>query len=174
MNCHVALATANALIESAERRTVEQNVSKIDLPCTWVQFIYRCTNFNRGMATTSRPPVPWGLYNECQNYFLRCVDKTIKQYKIPPQLVLNSDQTPSSYVSVGTSTMASREAKSMAIKGYTDKQNITLNFVVSLSGQFLPIQIMYRGKTEASQSHGVTFPNRFLDTQNPKHWSNET
>ena len=125
------------------------------------------------MATTSRPPVPQGLYDECRNHYLREVDETIKKYVIPPELVLNSDQTPSSYISVGKSTMASRGAKSVAIKGLTDKRNITLNFVVSLSGEFLPMQIIYGGKTKASQPRGVTFPTGFCVTQNSKHWSNE-
>ena len=69
--------------------------------------------------------------------------------------------------------MASRGAKTVAIKGYTDKRNITLNFVVTLAGEFLPMQIIYKGKTEASQPRGVKFPSGFLVTQNPKHWSNE-
>ena len=34
------------------------------------------------------------------------------QWKIPPELVLNSDQTPSSYVSVSKSTMAGNGASS--------------------------------------------------------------
>ena len=99
---------------------------------------------------------------------------SIKQYKIPPEFMLNSDQTPSSYVSVGRPTMATRGVKSVAIKGYIDERNITLNFAVSLSGEFLPMQIMYGGKTEASQPHGYTFPQGFLVTQNLKHWSDET
>ena len=36
------------------------------------------------------------------------------------------------------------------------------------------MQITYGGKTEASQLRGVKFPNGFLVTQNPKHWSNES
>ena len=60
---------------------------------------------------------------------------------IPPELVLNSDQTPSSYVSVGKSTMARHGSKSVPIKGLTDKRAITLNFVVTLSNNFLPMQV---------------------------------
>ena len=173
VNSNIVRATAKALIASAESGTIKENLSKINLPRSWVQSIYRRMKFSARMATTSRPPVPPGLYNECRTHFLRCVDKTIKKYAIPPELVLNSDQTPSSYVSVGRSTMASRGAKTVAIKGYTDKRNITLNFVVTLAGEFLPMQIIYKGKTEASQPRGVKFPSGFLVTQNPKHWSNE-
>ena len=62
-------------------------------------------------------------------------------------------QTPLSHVSVGKSTMALHGAKSVAIKGLTDKRNIALSFVVSLSGEFLPMQIIYGGKTNLVDLH---------------------
>ena len=55
----------------------------------------------------------------------------------------------------------------------TDKRNITLTFTVSLSGEFLPLQIIYGGKTKACLPCGFEFPKGFWLTQNPKHWSNE-
>ena len=61
----------------------------------------------------------------------------------------------------------------MAIKGLTDKCNITLNFVISLAGEFLPMQIIYVGKTTACHPCVVSFPSGFCVSQNPKHWSNE-
>ena len=97
----------------------------------------------------------------------------IKLHSIPPQLVLNADQTPSSYVSVGKQTMASRGSKSVPIAGLTDKRNITLTFTVSLAGEFLPMQVIYAGKTKLSQPRGFVFPKGFSVTRNPKHWSNE-
>ncbi len=57
--------------------------------------------------------------------------------------------------------------------GLTDKRNITLTFVVSYSGEFLPMQIIYAGKTKASQPRGFIFPKGFSISQNPSHWSNE-
>ena len=97
----------------------------------------------------------------------------IKKYKIPPELILNSDQTPSSYMSVGKSTMATKGDKSVPVKGITDKRAITLNFVVTLSNHFLPMQVICSGKTKASQPRDFCFPTGFPITQNPKHWSNE-
>ena len=72
------------------------------------------------------------------------------KHNIPPELVLNADQTPSSYVSVGRMTMAEKNSKSVPIKGLTDERNITLTFVISLAGEFLPMQVIYQGKTKAS------------------------
>ena len=88
VNSHVVRAAAKALIRLAVK---QQQLSKIDLPRSWVQSIYRRMGLNRRMATTSRPPVPPELYDECRNHYLREVDETIKKYVIPPELVLNSD-----------------------------------------------------------------------------------
>ena len=99
------------------------------------------------------------------------MNQKIQLYSIPPELVLNSDQTPSSYVSVGKYTMAAHGSKSVAIAGLSDKRNITLTFVVSLAGEFLPMQVIYAGKTKQSQPRGFVFPKGFSITQNPKHWS---
>ena len=97
----------------------------------------------------------------------------MKLYSIPAELVLNADQTPSSYVSVGKQTMAIHGSKSVPIAGLSDKRNITLTFVVSLAGELLPMQTIYAGKTKQSQPRGFAFPKGFSVTQNPRHWSNE-
>ena len=78
-----------------------------------------------------KPPVPRGLYEECKLTFLSDVNNCIKQYEIPAELILNADQTPSSYLSVGRMTMAATNSQSVPIKGLTDKRNITLTFVNS-------------------------------------------
>ena len=70
--------------------------------------------------------------------------------------------------------MAKRGEKCVPIKGLTDKQNITFTFAVTCTGDFLPMQIIYGGKTDRSQPRGVAFPKGFHVTQNEKHWPNET
>ncbi len=78
-------------------------------------------------------------------------------------------------VSVGRLTMATHGSKTVPIVvGLYDKRNITLTFVVILAGDFLPMQIIYAGKTKQSQPRGFVFPKGFSITQNPQHWSNET
>ena len=79
VNSHVVHAAAKALIDTAGSETTKQQLSKIDLPRSWVQSIYRRMGLIRRMATTSRPPVPQGLYDECRNHYLREVDETIKK-----------------------------------------------------------------------------------------------
>ena len=108
----------------------------------------------RRVDTTSRPPVPQGIYDKCRRDFLSDIQDKVKSHSIPADLVLNANQTPSSYISVGKLTMAARGAKSVPIKGLTDKRNITLTSTCTLSGAFLPLQIIYGGRTKACHPRG--------------------
>ena len=125
------------------------------------------------MGTIARPPVPKGLYDECRASYLRDIEAIRKEYNIPPELILNADQTPSSYISVGKSTMAKRGDKSVSIKGLSDKRNITLTFIITLAGDFLPLQIIYGGKTDRCHPRDFRFSSGFCISHNAKHWSNE-
>ena len=171
VNIHVVRATAKALIES--NPVAGSHLAKFKMPRSWVHSIYRRMGFSRRTGTTTRPPVPQGLFDACKRDYLSDVNDKRTKYNIPPELVLNADQTPSSYVSVGRRTMDLRGSRAVPIKGLTDKRNITLTLVVTLSGCFLPFQIIYAGKTKASQPRDIQFPPGFCVTQNPTHWSNE-
>ena len=160
MNIHVVRATATALIKS--NPSSSQHLHDFSMPRSWVQSLYRRMGLTMRAGTTSRPPVLQGLYDQCRVEYLGDIDNKIKKYKIPPELILNSDQTPSSYVSVGKSTMATKGDKSVPVKGITDKRAVTLNFVVTLSNHFLPMQVIYRGKTKASQPRDFCFLLDFL------------
>ena len=70
------------------------------------------------------------MFEECKLTFLTDINKLMTESKIPPELVLNADQTPCSYVSVGRMTMAARNSSSVPIKGLTDKRNITVTFFI--------------------------------------------
>ena len=113
------------------------------------------------------------VYQECHLDFLSGIKKKMKEHSIPADPVPNADQTPSTYVSTGAMTTAKRGEKNMAMKGLADQRAITLTFTVSLTGEFLPMQVIYGGKTTASQPRGFKFPDGFSVSQHLKHWSNE-
>ena len=144
------------------------------MPRSWVISLCRRMGFTKRAGTTARPAVPQGLYDESRREYLCDIIKKVDQWNIPPELVLNSDQTPSSYASVGKSTMAVSGASSVPIKGLTDKRCITLNFVVTLANDFIPIQVIYSGKRKASLPRGFSFPPGFCVAQNPKRSGNVT
>ena len=76
--------------------------------------------------------------------FQRKISNVILDHDVPSALVLNLDQTPLSYVSPGKYTFSSKGSKSVPIKGLDDKRQITAIFVVSATGSFLLIQLIYQ------------------------------
>ena len=138
VNFSVVKASALALIKSNPTK----DFRGFEPTSSWVRSVYRRCKFCRRAGTTTKPPVPLGIFEECKLTFLTDIKRCITTHNIPPQFVLNADQTPSSYVSVGKMTMATRNSSSVPIKGLTDKRNITLTFVISLNGDFLPMQII--------------------------------
>ena len=103
----------HALITSNPAMT---RLNNFDMPRSLVHSICKRMGYTVRAGTTSRPPVPHGLYTENRYTFLSSIVETVEQYSIPFELILNSDQTLSSYVSVGKMTMAKRGEKSVPLK----------------------------------------------------------
>ena len=84
---------------------------------------------------------------------------------------MNLDQTPLKYCTVLHNTMVKKGVKSVSITGSGDKRGITGTFVITLDRKFLPIQLIYGGKTKQSLPC-YKFPESFSLSVNPKHFSN--
>ena len=91
---------------------------------------------------------------------------------MPSCLILNLDQTPLKYIPVGRQSLGKKGSKSVSITGSTDKRSITGTFIITLSGKFLPMQLIYGGKTKESLPR-FKFPESFSLSANPKHFSNK-
>ena len=103
--------------------------------------------------------------------FQRKISTAILEHDIFAPLVVNLDQIPLSYASLGKYTFSFKGAKNVPIKGVDDKRQITAAFAVSLTGKFLPIQLIYKGKTKCSLPK-FKFPSTFSLSYTENHWSN--
>ena len=131
INIHVVQASAKALIDT---NPDHQQLAWFNMP----RSLYRRMGLSRRMGTTSHLEV--FMKNVEGNILLIYWKKKQIQHSSSTHFEFQSDTL--SYVSVGKKTMAARGSKSVPIKGLTDKHNITLNFVISLSGEFLQVQII--------------------------------
>ena len=75
--------------------------------------------------------------------FQKKISGVIFEHDISKELIINLDQTPLSYVSPGKYTFDVKGVKTVPIKGIDDKRQITATFAISMSGEFLPIQVIY-------------------------------
>ena len=94
---------------------------------------------------------------------------SVTMEEIPSDMVLNWDQTTIKYMPLSDWTMAQKGSKKVEVFG---KRQITATFAASLFGSFLPIQLVYEGKT--SRCHPVAdFPEGWHITHTLNHWCNE-
>ena len=91
---------------------------------------------------------------------------------IPPELIINLDETGIKLVPVGDWTMAPEGSRGVEVAGLGDKRQITATFADTLSGAFLPMQLLYQGKTDRYHAK-FTFPDGFHIHHTPNHWANE-
>ena len=68
--------------------------------------------------------------------------------------------------------MAEEGAKQVELIGKDDKRQLTAVLAGSMSGKFLPPQLIYQGKTTRCLPH-YEFPSDWHVTFSVNHWSNE-
>ena len=91
---------------------------------------------------------------------------------VPPQLILNFDQTNAKFVPVSEWTLEKSGTKHVSIIGLEDKREMTVLLYCTLSGGLLPPQLVYAGKTE--HCHPTTsFPDGWNIIHSANHWSTE-
>ena len=129
-------------------------------------------NFVQRKATTAKSKQTVANFSKLKQSFLADVVATVTMEDIPPELILNWDQTGIKMVPCSTWTMEQRGAKRVEMIGVNDKRQITAVFCGTLFGDFLPIQVIYKGKTPRCHPH-FKFPPGWNITHSPKHWSTE-
>jgi len=163
----IAIAVAKALIE----RSNNEGLKLIEFGKDWAQSLFRRMGFKKRSATTGKVKIPDGARKEAELVFLHDIVNKVEMHDIPRELVFNLDQTPSKYIQSSRYTMEKAGTKSVAIVGAGDKRAITATFVIDLAGNFLPMQLIYGGKTNRSIPK-MSFPDGFSLSANPKHYSN--
>lgn len=111
-------------------------------------------------------------FEAVKEQFIIDVNAVVEMEDIPPQLVFNWDQTGISIVPGLSWTMEAKGSKRVEIVGMGDKRQITAVYCGAMSGEFLPAQRIYQGKTTACLPRHK-FPSDWHVTYTPNHWSNE-
>ena len=103
--------------------------------------------FVQRKATTSVSKFVRTDFDVQKREFLTNVSTTVAMEKIPGELVLNWDQTGIRLVPSTTWTMERRDKHRVEMAGINDKRQITAVFCSSATGDFLPIHLIYQGKS---------------------------
>ena len=173
VNYNVIIAVAKGIVMANDSTLLAENGGGISLGWRWCESIFRRMNWTKRKGTTTKPTIPFGLIKEVGLTFFKDIAETVQKNNIPPELIINIDQTPLPFILISKYTMNKKGAKNVPIQGTDDYRQITGTFAVAMSGEFLPMQLIYEGKTPRCLPK-YTFPSDFHVTQNPTHWANET
>ena len=128
--------------------------------------------FVQSKATTATSKYTEANLEEMKANFLQDVVSTVVMEDIPPELIMNWDQTGIKMVPCTKWTMKKQGTRRVELTGVTDKRQMTAIFCGTLTGDFLPLQLIYQDKTSCSHPH-YSFPAGWHVTHSPKHQSNE-
>lgn len=168
----MTISIAKGLINANDRTLLKENGGHLEINETWAQSIHRRLGSVKRKSTTTKQPVAPGLIKEIGFTFFRAIDDVVSAHNIPPELVINIDQTPLPFFLVSNYTLTKKGEKTVPITNSADYRQITGTFAITMKGVFLPMQLIYQGKTPRCHPK-VDFPEGFNVTHSENHWSNE-
>ena len=120
------------------------------------------------MGTTQAKVSPDDLKQKKIEFLQKVVD-IVTMEEIPSELILTGIRLGLTWCQYLTGLWSRKESNEFQSKGLKIKGGV---FCGSLIGEFLPIQLIYGGKTKRCHPP-QSFPSDWHVTQNQKHWSNE-
>ena len=155
-----------------DRSRLQQFGGPATLSVPWAQLLLKRMNYTRRRATTKATTFDPSTFRAMKEQFLQEIIDVVNMEEIPGELILNWDQTGLNLIPAPTWTMEKRGTKRVRIKGVDDKRQITGVFCCNLFGEFLPVQLIYGGRTNRCHPP-FAFPGDWHITHSPNHWTNE-
>ena len=169
----IVTAAVEGIVKATDRTLLAEHGGHITLTKTWaLSLLGRMGYVKRKATTKSTPGMSNKDFEEVKTKYLDQITRVVKLREIPDKMIINLDQTGLKLVPSGEWTMAVEGSKRVEMVGLGDKRQITATFVGSLDGKFLPMQILYQGKTDRSHPK-YAFPDGFDIYHTPNHWANE-
>jgi hypothetical protein len=128
-------------------------------------------NFVKRKATKAARKVPTD-FPEIKFSFLKRIVDCVQVRKIPPELIINWDQTGAKYVSTSAWTLAEEGSRQIDVIGKEDKREMTVLLSCAMSDFLLPPHLIYCGKTNKCHPD-ITFPPGWDVHHSENHWSTE-
>ena len=171
INSAIVISAAEGIIKSHKSDLLESNGGHIKLTKSWAKHFLSRLGYVKRRATT-KASISHVDFAAQKEQFLFDIRTIIEMKDIPQDLVVNWDHTGINYVPVSNWTMAAQGSKRIEVAGLGDKRQLTVVFSATLSGAFLPPQVIYAGKTQRCLP-STKFPDDWNVTFTPNHWANE-
>lgn len=143
---------------------------------TWLRHWIRDTmdwSWRASTTAAGKLPADW---RDRGTLLAKRVAVDMQQHHIHESLVINADQTGMQMCPGAARTFEKRGAKHVSVAGHDDKRQITCVVTSALSGELLPLQLVFQGKTDGchpptAADHLAVQQGMHL-THSANHWSN--
>ena len=167
----LVLAAAQGIVEAKDRTLLVEHGGSIQLTRSWANSLMKRMGFVRRAATTqTKQQVTGEAYQHMKVQYLDQIAGMVKAHQIPSQLVINWDQTPVDVAPSINWSMAEEGSRRVSVAALNDKRQVTSTLAVTMDGQFLPLQVLYQGKTDRCHPK-YTFPDDFDIFHTANHWA---
>ena len=146
----IVIAAAKGIVLKYNPSMLAELGGPVDFNQYWACSLLRRIKFVQRRATTSKGKHAVADFSQLKDAFLDDVVKAVTMEDIPAELILNWDQTGIKLVPCSSWTIEKQGEKRVEIRGVNDKRQITAVFCGTLLGDFLPVQLIYKGKTNCS------------------------
>ena len=171
INTAIVTGIAKGVLDKRDMSLLSENGGPIDPGKNLAKsLLYRMGFVKRRGNTKAKVTVDH--CDELKTQFLFDINATVKMQEIPSDLIINWDQTGIKIVPVSSWTMEQKGAKRVEVAGIDDKRQITAVFAATATGEFLPMPLIYAGKTPKCLPK-FPFPKDWIITFTENRWSNE-
>ena len=171
VNTAIVMACAEGVVMHHNSNLLAINGGHITINKDWAKSLLHRMGYVKRRVSTSAKVAPQD-FDDRKEQFLYDAQVLVNYEEIPDSLVVNWDHTGIKYVPVSSWTMEKEGKRRVEILGIDDKRQITAVFAATKDGNFLPIQVIYKGKTKRSLPN-IKFPSDWLASYTENHWANE-
>ena len=144
------------------------------------KFLQETMDWSLRRSTRAGKKTPDGVTYILTNAYFRIVH-TISENNVTITISVNTDQTLVTYSAGASETYAPKGSKQVEVVGKDEKRGFTLVVGISMSGEALPFQAIYAGKTDhslpsqdAPDYHKATKELKFrFESGGDNHWSTQ-
>ena len=135
VNTSIAIATAMGVLRKRDKSLLKEEGGPLELSKNWAKSVLHRMGFVKRRGNT-KAKVAVEQFEALKTQYLFDIKATVEMMEIPPELVINWDQTDIKIVPVSSWTMEKKGAKRVEIAGVDDKRQITAVFAATAVGEF--------------------------------------
>ena len=165
------MGAAKGIISAKNSSLLIKNGGHIEITNTWAKSLLKRMNYVKRKCSNAGK-ITQSCFAELKDVFLADIKAEVLMNDIPSDLIINWDQTGIQLVPTGDWTFNRAGEKIIPIRNFDDKRQITAVIAATMTGEYLPIQLIYKATTDRCHPK-ANFPSDWDIFHSLNHWLNE-